>query len=152
MKYRTVGELNHFIFKEAFIGDTLVSKDRFHLILDNVTILPENSCNRDIRDMRCNEMMFTIENPRILSLVEEGYKMFDADGNLKETCSDVTIEGEAVFETIKGFREGSIYDLKKEDSTYTFYIDAGDRTYLLRVEGTEDMEEWDRFLNKEICL
>ena len=97
-------------------------------------------------------MMFTIENPRILSLVEEGYKMFDADGNLKETCSDVTIEGEAVFETIKGFREGSIYDLKKEDSTYTFYIDAGDRTYLLRVEGTEDMEEWDRFLNKEMCL
>lgn len=149
MKYRTEKELSHFVFKEAFIGDTMVTPDRFHLVLDNVTILPENSCNRDIRDMRCNEMIFTIENPKIVSLIREGYKMYDADGNLRSTYDDVVIEGLEVYETIKSFLEGNIFDLIQEDDLYTFYIDSNDYTYLLKVEGTSDIEEWDRFLTKE---
>lgn len=150
MKYHTRDELIHFDFKEAVVGDTLVSQDRFHLILDNVTILPENSCNRDIRQMRCNEMMFTIENPRIRCLIQEGYKLYDANGNLTGTFEDVGIEKEAVFETIKGFLLGNIYDIAKREDRYIFYIDTEEHTYRMEVEGSHDIEEWERFLSKDL--
>ena len=44
------------------------------MTLSNVTILPENSCNRDIREMRANDLVLKIEEPVIRSLVREGYK------------------------------------------------------------------------------
>lgn len=150
MRYRTVDELHHFVFKEAFIGDTLVTRDRFHLVLDNVTILPENSCNRDIREMRCNEMMFTLENAQITSLIEEGYKMYDADGNLAGTYDDVVIDEGNYYDVVKGFLAGSIYDLQKDSDEYIFFIDTEEHTFQMKVRAEHDVEEWDRFLTKEL--
>ena len=51
-------------------------------------ILPENSCNRDIREMRANDLVLKIEEPVIRSLVREGYKVYDANGILLRTCGD----------------------------------------------------------------
>lgn len=56
----------------------------FEIVFDNVTILPANSCNRDIREMRANELVLKISEPKIEALVEEGYKVYDANGNLKQ--------------------------------------------------------------------
>ena len=63
----------------------------FEMILDNVTILPQNSCNRDIREMRANELKLKIREPEITAFVEEGYKVYDADGNLKEKKEDIPV-------------------------------------------------------------
>ena len=52
MRYTTTDELEHFSFAEAYIADVQVTGGFFHMTLSNVTILPENSCNRDIREMR----------------------------------------------------------------------------------------------------
>ncbi len=49
MKYTTTDELEHFSFTEAYIADVQVTGGFFHMTLSNVTILPENACNRDIR-------------------------------------------------------------------------------------------------------
>ena len=49
----------------------------FEIVFDNVTILPANSCNRDIREMRANELVLQISEPKIEALVEEGYKVYD---------------------------------------------------------------------------
>ena len=51
-KYSTINEVNHFEFGEAVVGDIQLTERMFHLVLDNVKICPENSCNRDIRMMR----------------------------------------------------------------------------------------------------
>ena len=67
MNYRTVDETSHFKFEDAYIADVQVTKGIFHLILDNVTILPENSCNRDIRTMRTNQMMLKLEEAEVVS-------------------------------------------------------------------------------------
>ena len=56
------------------------------------SICPENSCNRDIRMMRTNELLFKISDAEIISLVEEGYNEYDADGNLKHTYPDEEVE------------------------------------------------------------
>ena len=86
MKYTTTDELEHFSFAEAYIADVQVTGGFFHMTLSNVTILPENSCNRDIREMRANDLVLKIEEPVIRSLVREGYKVYDANGALLRTC------------------------------------------------------------------
>ena len=63
MKYTTTDELEHFSFTETYIADVQVTGGFFHMTLSNVTILPENSCNRDIREMRANDLVLKIKDP-----------------------------------------------------------------------------------------
>ena len=64
MRYTRTDELEHFSFAEAYIADVQLAGGFFHMTLSNVTILPENSCNRDIREMRANDLVLKIEEPR----------------------------------------------------------------------------------------
>lgn len=149
MKYTTTDELEHFGFAEAYIGDVQVTGGFFHLVLDNVTILPENSCNRDIRTMRANELLLKLEEADICAVTKEGFKVYDANGRLMKTYDDEEIDKENYLETIKTFVGGMIYSLKKESGQYEFVIDAPDEaTYVLRVLAAHDVESWDRFLNQ----
>ena len=92
MKYHTINELDHFCFKEAYIAQICAVNGMFEIVFDNVTILPENSCNRDIREMRANDLVLKIKEPVIRSLVREGYKVYDANGALLRTCEDEVID------------------------------------------------------------
>lgn len=149
MKYTTKDELQHFSFSEAYIGEVEITSGLFHMGLANVTILPENSCNRDIREMRTNKLTLKLEEFAIMSLVEEGYQVFNPDGKLMRTVEDAVVAQGHQFSVIKGFEEGSIYSLEKQENSYIFLIDAPNgRTYQLKVNASHDVEEWDRFLNR----
>lgn len=148
MSYRTENELMNFDFAEAVVADIQVTSGFFHVDLDNVKIKPENSCNRDIREMRANNLVLKIEQAAVVSLIEEGFKTYDAIGNLKSTCEDVEIPENERLSVIKTLAGGVLYSLEKKDSQYVFTVDAeNERTYELTVEGSGDVEEWDRFLN-----
>ena len=41
-----------------------------------------------------------------------------------------------------------MYSIEQENGSYVLSIDTEDHTFLLRVSGSGDTEEWDRFLNK----
>ena len=82
--------------------------------------------------------------------VEEGYKVFDANGNPMKEVEDTVIAEENYFSTISDLSEGIIYSLEKEENTYIFSIDAAnERTYELKVSASHDVEEWERFFNLE---
>lgn len=147
MKYQTTNELEHFDFNEAYIEEIVQMNGYFYMNLANVTILPENSCNRDIRNMRTNDLVFQIPDGQILTMVEEGYKVFDANGTLMKKQEDVVIAKEQYADILKGMQEGSIYAIEKQEDKYAISIDTEEHTYLLEVEGTTDVEKWDRFLN-----
>ena len=146
-KYHTINEINHFEFGEAVIGDVQLTDRMFHVVLDNVKIKPENSCNRDIRTMRTNELFLKLDEAEIISLVEEGYSEYDANGNLKHTYEDVTVEPDEYKQKEEVLVEGTIYELKLADGVYSFVIDGTDeRTYTLKVAASGDEESWNRFL------
>lgn len=146
-KYSTINEVNHFQFGEAVVGDIQLTDRMFHLVLDNVKICPENSCNRDIRMMRTNGLLFKIIEAEVVSLVREGYKEYDADGNLKHSYPDEEVKKEQYDETVSILLEGTVYELTLQNGEYTFIIDGTDeRTYALKVTGDGDTEEWNRFL------
>lgn len=147
MSYETRNELKGFRFDEAQVGNVQIMSGVFHLVLDNVMILPENSCNRDIRMMRCNEMLFTIENPEITEVIEEGYKLYDANGNLREEFEDRTVEPAEYTKVWEQILGGAVYSIAHEED-YKLIIDGiNDRTYSITLKGTADMESWERFLN-----
>lgn len=147
-KYNSINELNHFDFAEAAVGDIQMADNMFHMVIDNVKILPENSFNRDIRTMRTNEMLFKIEGAEVISVVEEGYNEYDADGNLKKKVADETIEPDKYKDVADAVLEGVIYELKLEGGVYAFVIDGNnERTYEIKVAGSGDSESWNLFLN-----
>ena len=41
-----------------------------------------------------------------------------------------------------------VYSIEQENGNYVISIDTEDHTFLLRVSGSGDTQEWDRFLNK----
>ncbi len=149
MKYHTDNELENFRFKGAFLAQTCAVSSIFELILDNVIILPENSCNRDIREMRTNALKLKIVEPEQVELIEEGYKIYDANGNLREAKEDAMVPAEAVSAALKELEGCEIYSIEKEDNRYRISIDTEDHTFLLKVNGSGDVEEWDRFLSKD---
>ena len=151
MKYRTENEFEHFVFDEAHIERLECTSDMFHLYLDDVGILPENSCNRDIRKMRANGLLFRIADMRIQSLTKEGYTHYNADGKFLKKDPDILIAPEDYSDIFKTFEDGYVVEAGKgqeEKNTYFFTIDSKDEcTYELVVEGSLDIEEWDRFLS-----
>lgn len=147
MKYTTTDELEHFDFKESYIFEIQSFGESFSIILDSVTILPENSCNRDIRKMRANQLMLRIRDAHIQAFVEEGYKIYSADGKLMRNEEDRPIATDAYATSFKELSGCMIDSIEKKDGAYEFSIYAEDHTFLIRVSGSGDLEEWDRFLN-----
>ena len=159
MKYTTTNEFNQFEFEEAHISDIQIVEGRFYMLLDNVKILPDNSCNRDIRKMRTNELFFKVTNGTMTSLIEEGYKLYDANGKLTREIEDREVVASEYKEITDEFIDGMVYEVEKtilEDKNqvqYRFVIDAAnERTYTMIVLGDGDLEEWDRFLNLDSVL
>lgn len=150
MKYTTVNEWNHFDFSEAYISEIQKISDCYQFTLDNVKIQPDNSKNRDIRQMRTNGLCFTIQGAQLVRLVEEGYRVLDADGKQMQQYEDQELSSDCYAERLKSFTDGAgcIYALEKSENTYMMTVDASnERTYVLYITGTGDREEWDRFLN-----
>ena len=159
MKYTTTNEFNQFEFEEAHISDIQIVEGRFFMLLDNVKILPDNSCNRDIRKMRANELFLKVTNGSMVSLIEEGYKLYDANGKLTREIEDREVSAEEYKVITDAFIDGMVYEIEKSVTEkngqvqYRFVIDAAnERTYTMIVLGDGDLEEWDRFLNLDSTL
>ena len=150
MNYSTSNELAHFVFTDAVIGEIESTKAVFNVYMDNVTILPENSCNRDIRTMRANEFTLKILTPTLEEVMKEGFKKYNADGVLTEIVDDVVVAPEEYKEIFEGMRGATIYSIENRDGRYIFSVDADDGCYVITVSGSADREEWDRFLVKEM--
>lgn len=153
MKYHTTNEFEHFEFHEVHISDVEVTSGFFHIVLDDVIILPENSKNRDIRKMRTNGLLLKIQDMKIECLLEEGYKTYSADGKLLSQTEDAVIMPDAYADIFAAFLDGYLFEARKKDKQYTFIVDAtNEHTYALTISGSSDSQEWDRFLNLEPTL
>lgn len=149
MKYKTINELDHFMFRDAHIAEAGITPGSFYLLLDNVTILPENSHNRDIRQMRANQLRLTICEASLSNFVEESYRVYDANGNLKEQTADRALAQSEYAEGLRSLTDCTIFSIEKKNDVYEISIDTEDHTILLEVAGKDSYQEWDRFLNKD---
>lgn len=151
MKYQSKNELTQFNFNEASIVDITYQNSTLTFQLDNVTILANNSNNRDIRDMRANDLLLTFEQVTITNFVAEGYKVYDADNNLTEAVSDDVVEKSQYTNVLKDLAGAVLYSIEETSKERcTINIDGEFQTYRIEVEYQQNLVKWDRFLNKEV--
>ena len=88
MNFRTVDEFEKFNFDEAHISGIEIKSGHVFLYLDNVMIAADNSCNRDIREMRTNDLVLKLQDGVVTSFVKEGVKVYNADGVFQREIPD----------------------------------------------------------------
>ncbi len=147
MGYFTQNELHTFDFSEAHISEIRFGLGTFYMLADNVKILEQNSCNRDVRTMRTNGLTFRIMDPQIISVVEEGCKIYNADGVLQREVPDRIVTAEEYADLCKELEEAVVYKLEKTDDIYRIFIDGEEHAYSFEMKGSGDSEEWNRFMN-----
>lgn len=154
MNFRTVDEFKNFDFNEAHISGIEIRDGHVFLMLDNVMIAAANSCNRDIREMRTNDLVLKLQDGEIISFVKEGVKIYNADGVFQREIPDEVISPERYNETFDMLLDKYMLEvtMKKDENTgeniYEFEIEYEEFSYLLVVKAVHDTEEWDRFMNK----
>ena len=73
MGYHTVDELEHFNFAGAEILEIREYRDQLIFELGFVTILPENTCNRDVREMGTSQLTLKLFHVKEIEIILEGY-------------------------------------------------------------------------------
>ena len=147
MGFFTENEAETFDFGEAHIAELRFGLGPFYMLLDNVKILEKNSCNRDVRTMRTNGLTFRIIDPQIVTVIEDGCKIYNANGVLQQEIPDRVVEPEEYAGVCEQLEDAVSYELKKEDDVYVISIDGEEHAYTLTVKGSGDSEEWERFMN-----
>lgn len=150
MGYHTKNELHHFRFEQSEVYEVRQYRNQLIFTLGYVTILPENTCNRDIREMGTNELELKLLEVSDVKFIHEGFRLYDADGNLKQETEDKVLDATKLCDELKDVCGLSIFELQKKDETYIFYLDTEeDGTYRLEVIAGEDTQDWERFMNRE---
>ncbi len=149
MRYHTTDELGHFHFQDAVVAEVRLHPGCFCLELDQVIIMPDNSCNRDIREMRTNGLCLKLQDGVVLSFVREAYRVYDADGNLTHAEEDGPIDVDQDGSALKRMENATVYGITCQDGIYHIELDREEYTYHIDVKALHDVEEWDRFLNPE---
>lgn len=147
MSFFTENEVGNFDFSEAYIAELRFGLGPFYMLLDNVKILEANSRNRDVRTMRTNGLTFRITEPQIVTVTEEGYKLYNANGVLLQEVPDRTVDPQEYAGLCKELEGAMIYKLEKTGNIYRISIDGEERGYTLVIKGSGDTEEWERFMN-----
>ena len=147
MGFFTENEVETFDFGEAHVSELRFGLGPFYMLLDNVKILEKNSCNRDVRTMRTNGLMFRIIDPQIVTVTEEGYKIYNADGVLQQEVPDRVVDPGEYAPLCEQLEDAVVYELKKAGDRYRIAIDGEEHAYTLEVKGSGDSEEWQRFMN-----
>lgn len=155
MGYRTVDEWGSFEFQNADVEAIRKERGHWYLELGYVTILPDNSCNRDIRKMGTNELTLQLQHVQVDEILEEGFKLYDADGNFTKSVDDRVLLSEEYDAWMEDMVGGAVYQILHKDTgdealpyQYEIYLDANDRTYLAKVSAKHDVETWERFMNR----
>ena len=148
MGYRTKDEWEHFDFREARLYEVREENGHLYLELGYVSILGSNSCNRDIREMGTNALTLQLYQVSEVKLVREGYKHYDADGNLKEQLADEELSAEKLSQVSGELVDSVIFRAEKTGKEYRFLLDGEERTYAFTVQAEHDIEEGERFMNK----
>ena len=104
--------------------------------------------------MGTNELTLQLQQVEIDRIIEEGYKLYDADGNFTKSVEDQELTPEEYPKWMEEMAGGAVYQILRRPAEgelpyeYEIYLDANERTYLAKVYAKHDVEVWERFMNR----
>ena len=164
MAFVSVNELENFSFEDCQISEVSFENDKIIFSLEALLVRANNSQNSNYTESYADKSILTLEDAKILSIIEEGYRTYDAEDRLVDEVPDKEIEEIKYEELISSFGEqylcmAQCEEKTKENSIYIFEVDTGTLneagltdpylpTYLVKIAFTKSTIEWERYLNK----
>jgi hypothetical protein len=163
MAFKSVNEIEKFDYKDCEITSFVLDENEIRMELKALIIEPENSQNERSQRSYADTVNLTLKDAHLEKGVQEGYKLYDADGNLKEAVPE-RILTEQELGAFRSVAENSyLYDFQKisEDDGRFCYAAGIEKkpenpqdlaeitdTYQLRISFTEAEFVWDKYMSR----
>ena len=83
MKFHCKNELSLLSFDEAVVKEFKIEKDTIQMQFSGGVVKADNSQNGRFQDMFCGEITLWLHQAKLVKIVKEGMKYYDADGNVQ---------------------------------------------------------------------
>lgn len=156
MKFRCKDEINQLSFDDSVILGLKCEEQLLEFTFEGATVKAGNSQNSRYQDMSCGEIVLQLKNARIVRLVKEGMKYYDADGRLQNEVPDEDVPAPAQPGVLKKIAKGKVFttveDQVPQGYAYEFGVDVPREedeeeidTFWLCVTFDESVACWDRY-------
>jgi hypothetical protein len=158
MKFNTVDELQHFSFDDSAINELKTEDGKISFTFQGATVKADNSQNARFQDMFCGEIRLELEDADIVRIVKEGYKYYDANGDLQEQVPNQDVPAPAQKSVLERCAKGVVFtaveDSVEDGFASEFGIDVPREddeeevdTYWLCIRFAHARAMWDRYCN-----
>ena len=156
-KFQAVNEIQNFSFDSSEILELKVGSDSVTFLLNGAVVKKENSQNSRFQDVYCAKLFLQLKEAKLLRLVKEGYKYYDADGNLMEEKPNEDVPVLEQNSVLARCSTGTIFTTVEDEAgtgkIYEFGIDVPKiedeeevDTYWLCIQFEESVAGWDKYL------
>lgn len=156
MKFCAKDELGEFSFDDSGIEDFRIQDSCIEFTLNGAVVKARNSQNARFEDMYCGTIVLRLEDAQIVRLVKEGYRYYDAAGELKEEVPNEDVPAPAQAGVLQRIKRGIVFtiheDEVEEGYAYEFGIDVPKPddeeetdTFWLCIVFRHSVAAWDRF-------
>lgn len=156
MKFQVKDEMNTVSFDDSAVEDLKVEGDTIVFSFGGAVIKAKNSQNTRYQDMYCGAIELRLLEAAIVRLVKEGYKYYDANGNLQEEVPDEDVPKSSWQDALERCGGGRVFTLVEDETdtgfAYEFGVDVPNQkdedktdTYWLCIRFGHAILMWDRF-------
>lgn len=170
MSFCSVNELPKFSFEDCVVAKAYLTGGQVRFSLEAVRVKPDNSQNTHYTESYADTADLDLKGAEIVSLVKEGWRMYNADGVLEDEVPDEPVPADlyrSVAERLAGAYLFSVKELPAGDvpgddagaarrtAVLRFEIPSEvefdtspTESYELTVSFTDSYLRWERYLNK----
>ena len=153
--YTSVNETDKFGYNDCVLNRAELGNGFLSLSLEALIVKGDNSQNSNYTDSYAGESVMTFEGVKVVSLIRQGMKYFDADDHLINEVPDEELN--VILTDIPSLlskkfllevsrKEGKLYSLQVE-TPIEEYGDISD-IYELTVESDKVTVTWEKYMNR----
>ncbi|MGN0131865.1 MAG: hypothetical protein ACI4AA_05450 [Lachnospiraceae bacterium] len=154
MRFQTINALHLFNFEEVTVKQLEAREDSVTVVMEALIVKGNNPNNEECVDRFADTANVRFLDGRIMKIIKEGYKYYDADNKLLEEKPDSTIPETEYESLLKQCKDVWLFDIVasgQEDDRYEYQlgIDLNEEdTYWITIQCAETIVEWEKFKNK----
>lgn len=153
MRFKLENSFSAFNFKDATLLSWEQNENNVTMLLSGMIAVANNPCNEERVDRYVDDLQLRMLNCKIVRMLLEGYKYYDANDVLQEEVPDKEIP---VMDYPKIMKEcagqGFLFQIEEEsendETVFHFSIDVEEKTYLVTMQMDKSIMEWERFMNR----
>lgn len=157
MSFKSVNEIDKFCFDDSQITEFKVDDRGILIELEALIVMPNNSQNTNYTKSYAGTTSVDLENGRVISIVKEGWKVYDANDRLVEDHPDEEVSLSELPSLTKKFKDAFLYRMVPEADGYDINVEITvdddpqgfeSDIYRLHVIFDNAVFRWDRYMSR----